>query len=305
MIVVVEGIDRVGKTTLCKRLEDKGFWYFKDIWNMVPLDSEVSCYVTGKFDSTLNMLKMLNEKNVNVVIDRLHLTEFVYGCCERGGSNFNIYRKVDEFLAALDCMLVLMSPTDVKESSRQHGSSLTMHNRLFNLCFEESKIKLKYRTMFDGINYLVSNITGCWYDLYFASPFFNPEQIEREESLIASLRTSGFRVFSPKESILLKPNSSDHDQEKAFNENVKAIKKASAVFAVTDGKDVGTIWEAGYAYGVGKPIIYFAETLGNNNFNVMLAKSGNDVFLSRSQITKHAIERAIAGGKMNYKGCIE
>ena len=48
--------------------------------------------------------------------------------------------------------------------------------------------------------------------------------------------------------------------------------------AITDEKDIGTIWEAGYAYGIGKEIVYYAETLGDNPFNVMLGKSGIGIF---------------------------
>ena len=37
---------------------------------------------------------------------------------------------------------------------------------------------------------------------------------------------------------------------------------------------MGTIWEAGVAYQSKKPIIYYAETLGDKPFNLMLAMTG-------------------------------
>ena len=46
------------------------------------------------------------------------------------------------------------------------------------------------------------------------------------------------------------------------------------IFAITDGKDMGTIWEAGFSYASKKPIIYFAEHLNGRPFNLMLAKTG-------------------------------
>ena len=54
--------------------------------------------------------------------------------------------------------------------------------------------------------------------------------------------------------------------------------------AITDEKDIGTIWEAGYAYGIGKEIVYYAETLGNNPFNVMLGKSGIGIFTNHNDL---------------------
>ena len=90
-----------------------------------------------------------------------------------------------------------------------------------------------------------------------------------------------------------------------FNDNCNAIKSSRAVFAVTDGKDVGTIWEAGYAHGIGKPVVYYAETLGDNLFNLMLAQSGNEVFTSQNEVTYGALIDAILGFKKPYKGAIE
>lgn len=144
------------------------------------------------------------------------------------------------------------------------------------------------------------------YTLYFASPFFNPVQVEREERMKAHLRRLGFKVFSPKENTFLPKDAGIKDQEKTFRDNLRGIDKCDAVFAITDGKDMGTIWEAGYAFGVGKPIIYYAETLGNGQFNLMLARSGNLVYQNQNDVTAEAIIAAIeSAAKVDYEGEIE
>ena len=56
--------------------------------------------------------------------------------------------------------------------------------------------------------------------------------------------------------------------------------------AITDEKDIGTIWEAGYAYGIGKEVVYYAETLGNNPFNIMLSESGVGIFKDYTSFCK-------------------
>jgi nucleoside 2-deoxyribosyltransferase len=37
------------------------------------------------------------------------------------------------------------------------------------------------------------------------------------------------------------------------------IRKCDGLFAVLDGRDPGTIWEMGYAFATGKPVIAFCE----------------------------------------------
>lgn len=128
--------------------------------------------------------------------------------------------------------------------------------------------------------------------VYFASPWFTPEQEEREERLKAKLRSLGFNVWSPKEEAVVGAISSQEVRQKIFDGNCNAIESSDILFAVTDGKDMGTIWEAGYAYGYNKlndfvqsakiTIVYYCETLGNGKFNLMLAQSG-DIIITKSE----------------------
>ncbi len=142
--------------------------------------------------------------------------------------------------------------------------------------------------------------------LYFASPFFNAEQVEREEYLKAKLRYLDYDVWSPKEECHLDPNADIKLRKKVFYKNLDAILSCSAVFAVTDGKDMGTIWECGFAYANSVPIIYYAETLGDNPFNLMLAESGICVLTSRKELKVGVIEEALENYKdYTFKGVIE
>ena len=147
------------------------------------------------------------------------------------------------------------------------------------------------------------------YKIYFASPFFNSEQVEREEELKSILREIGYEVWSPKENCFLPPDSTDYDRKKVFMQNLNAILDCDASFVVTDGKDMGSIWEAGFSYGCGKPIIYYCETLPEGGkFNLMLAKSGNMVLTNRKEILdrKYDIDMVLSKNiSFNYKGLIE
>lgn len=148
--------------------------------------------------------------------------------------------------------------------------------------------------------------------LYLASPWFNPEQDEREQRVKSRLRELGFEVFSPREASELPNDASEEDQQKVFDIDVDNIISNDAVFAITNGKDMGTIWETGFAFGysrasdkVNVPIIYFAEGL-NGPFNLMLARSGVLVYTDLDKVTYEEIEKAVLSGEhKSYKGEIE
>ena len=85
----------------------------------------------------------------------------------------------------------------------------------------------------------------------------------------------------------MSPITDPVNREKICSAKFEHIKSCVIIFAITDGKDMGTIWEAGFANGYNagmedsepfKPIIivYYWETLGPNGlFTLMLAQSGN------------------------------
>lgn len=170
------------------------------------------------------------------------------------------------------------------------------------------------------------------YNIYFASPWFTKAQEEREERLKKKLRDLGFDVFSPKEaSNISGVTVNDNIKEDVFNKNIENIDRADIIFAVTDGKigictepdkngsplnaiDAGTMIEAGYAYNsrkhTGKPyIVYYAETLGNNKFNLMLSQSGDIVITDYEDVDNlPAIIDDLVNNKSTsykYKGIIE
>lgn len=139
--------------------------------------------------------------------------------------------------------------------------------------------------------------------VYLASPFFNPEQSNRERSVCKLLRDLGYEVFAPVEQGILEPDADTDIRSSIFNSNVVAIQDSDVVFAITNDKDMGTIWEAGYAFGIGKPVIYYCEDLVGE-FNIMLAKSGNLVLSSLDDVEEceHMIDQVVKSkGSVKYE----
>lgn len=150
--------------------------------------------------------------------------------------------------------------------------------------------------------------------IYFASPWFSPDQAEREDRVKRKLRELGFNVWSPKDNCVCSPGASEEVREKVFNDNIYNIETCDVIFAITDGKDMGTIWEAGFACGINymltQPedritIVYYCETLGpNGQFNLMLAQSG-DIIITKFEDLDKLPSLLTGGEKVAYTGHIE
>lgn len=141
--------------------------------------------------------------------------------------------------------------------------------------------------------------------VYLASPFFNPEQIERLQFVKSILDEQGVTYFSPMDVFVCPPDADQETRSATFEGNLAAIDDCDYVFAITDDKDMGTIWEAGYAFGVGIPVIYYCETLPPGApFNLMLAESAYNVITSREQLKSFDLRPGEVGYKA-YNGRIE
>lgn len=164
--------------------------------------------------------------------------------------------------------------------------------------------------------------------IYFAGPWFTAAQAEREQRLIKRLRELGFEVFSPRESSNITGSFADPEVQKStFEGNIVNIDSCDILFAVTDGKqgtctepdkagqpmqaiDAGTMVEVGYAYRMRresgkKPImVYYAETLGNAQFNLMLAQSA-DIVITKYEDLANLPDWINNNTKISYNGQIE
>ena len=153
--------------------------------------------------------------------------------------------------------------------------------------------------------------------VYFASPWFNSEQAEREDRVKNKLRELGFNVWSPKDNCVCSPIADEEMRKKVFKDNCDNIDNCDIIFAITDGKDMGTIWEAGFACGINhicngrinsiKPIkiVYYCETLGpNGQFNLMLAQSG-DIVITKFKDLDKLPELILKDEGLAYAGIVE
>lgn len=139
-------------------------------------------------------------------------------------------------------------------------------------------------------------------NVYLASPWFNPAQKQRMLEVLGILREwedlpgqSNRKVYAPYEELVCPPDAGPEQRKKVYESNLEAIAASSMIVAITDEKDIGTIYELGYAaalrdygneYGFrddGPVLVAVALTLGNRPFNLMLAEGMDAVCTSLDQ----------------------
>jgi nucleoside 2-deoxyribosyltransferase len=136
--------------------------------------------------------------------------------------------------------------------------------------------------------------------IYLASGWFNPTQDAELTQLekIFDERADSFELASPRRIFVCPPNAPKSVQDETFTGNLHHIQTADFLLVNTRDKDIGTIWETGYAYAFDKPIIYFCAGLPKGaKFNLMLARSGIKVCTSFKQLEDY-LDRAIKSGEL-------
>ncbi len=115
--------------------------------------------------------------------------------------------------------------------------------------------------------------------IYLAGPFFNEPQIQTIEKVENLCDIYDVHCRSPRKFLVLKPKASWEDRKAVFQDNLLKIQQSAVMLACLDNPgadgtprppDTGTLWEMGYAYAIGRPVVGF--TLGATKMNVMLAQ---------------------------------
>lgn len=107
--------------------------------------------------------------------------------------------------------------------------------------------------------------------LVLAGPFFNDREVERLDKVKARLESLGLEVYSTSHRNRRINLADPKEKNRRFSLLCEEIRKSDGVFAVLDGKDAGTIWETGYAFAAGKPVLAFCEEGGF--FSLMIDQS--------------------------------
>ena len=135
--------------------------------------------------------------------------------------------------------------------------------------------------------------------IYLASGWFNPAQAAELDALeeICDSR-EWIDLASPRRIFVCPPNAPKETQDATFDGNLHHINTADFLIVNTRDKDIGTIWEAGFAYAQEVPIVYFCAGLPSGaKFNLMLARSGIKVCTSFEDLEDY-LDRCHGEGRL-------
>ena len=136
---------------------------------------------------------------------------------------------------------------------------------------------------------------------YIASSWFNPIANQEVDDIISTLETNNFGVFSPRDFFFFLPTADLKTQKSTYEGNLEHLHKCDFMICNTHGKDMGSIFEAGYFKALEKPIVYFCAGLPQGaSFNLMLAQSGIKVCTSTEELNDY-LHRCDCEGKLLFE----
>ena len=147
-IIAIEGIDRVGKTTLAKILSNEtGMHIYKDHGYYDHNHSNLISVV----EKTFTFIEVVKQLDLNVICDRFFLTEVVYSAIERNRDYVDEYFNIihnklieEQKNEKIDITIIYVKPANIELSASLNGKNQSQHDELF----QEYCNKLKLKTIF-------------------------------------------------------------------------------------------------------------------------------------------------------------
>ena len=141
MVIILEGVNKVGKTTVADMLKTIGFmtYYNRQLLTFENTHS-AKWHTKGQIDAITQMLNLMHESEVNIdfVLDRFHLSEMVYGKLDRKYAATYL-KAVDERLAKIGAKLIYMVD-DIESVNQRTGKDMYSYCVAFDQAFIESKM---------------------------------------------------------------------------------------------------------------------------------------------------------------------
>ena len=97
-LIIVEGIDGSGKTTLIEGLRRLGAFDYHFNYSY-PKEAEMfqcGAFAKGEYAASIRIFKQLLQRDYTIVCDRFHLGEYAYGPIMRGYPEFFAKKIVDD-----------------------------------------------------------------------------------------------------------------------------------------------------------------------------------------------------------------
>ena len=129
--------------------------------------------------------------------------------------------------------------------------------------------------------------------IYLASPFFKSEETNKLEIVKTILRDKELDVFVPNEHQNPQLEFGSLEWRAAtFKSDVDAIDNCDVMVAINcqgNYDDAGTMWEIGYAFAKGIPVVVFNNT--GKTINLMIADSLHSLLTSYDELQEYDFDK--------------
>lgn len=163
MIVIVEGIDRVGKTTFCEKLhKDTGWLVYKHDNGLFEYSKMDDKNETDKMLQLLDLIDQLddqldysNKPGPGVIFDRFHLSNLTYGFLERGydlSDGLVRMKAVEARLMEMKqrvALVMLYDENGTYRASLEHGKDLEDYQYCFDQFYDHTRFPKIKGTVYD------------------------------------------------------------------------------------------------------------------------------------------------------------
>lgn len=143
MIFLVEGIDRVGKSTLCDKLSKvTGAVVFRANSTQFVSNSDKDIY--NEADKAYKLYKLAYDIGSDAIFDRMHLSDVVYATLRRGfdlESSFEVFKKIDEVANVYGVNVIYIKPDEqggLSRCEKMAGESLEQDLKFFDRVYDMS-----------------------------------------------------------------------------------------------------------------------------------------------------------------------
>ena len=142
MILIFEGFDKSGKTTLAKKISEKyNFSYFKPT---KQINSSINLEESIKHDWRI-LLDLFSQININIIIDRSFISQWVYSIILRKDlikkqyGNLEEYNKIFENycneLNKINSLIIFCKRKNYDNENDEHVN--VKDNKLFNFVYDD------------------------------------------------------------------------------------------------------------------------------------------------------------------------
>lgn len=147
MVIIIEGIDRIGKTTLANKLsKELNIPVFKKV-RMCGNEEKREEADDYNYGNAAGIVDIWNWKDFkqDMIVDRFHWTESVYGQIDRNSYLSRYYMGLIEermLLRKNKYFMIYMRPTSIERSSEEHGKDLSEHLKQFDKLASNTNLNL-------------------------------------------------------------------------------------------------------------------------------------------------------------------